>query len=297
MAWSFKEIIDSRPKLDGLLTKLNLPINDGDWIHQAFIMLDSFEKIRVTGDLKKIREYHAAFAGQGEIAVALHDLCMLTDILSDNLEAEDPTILRMKFQRVMQLTPFTGEDVRINEPRNTLFELMFFRRLRYGGLTAHLGHPNPDIIVEGKSDHRYFVECKRVFSDNDRALRNNLQDAIAQLITALENPSDFGIVALAVDRHFTAGQRGLVASSEAIAKEHLASSLKKFYIAKKHILEGNIRTYPRIVGIMLFVHASGKSETEERLFTGSQVTAVQVNLNDYFLSDFGPLSDNPLERI
>ena len=100
-----------------------------------------------------------------------------------------------------------------------------------------------------------------------------------------------------MDRHFTGGQSGLVASSEAIAKEHLASALKNFYVEKKHILEGNIRLYPQIVGIMLFVHASGKSEAEERLFTGSQVTAVQVNLNDYFLSDFGPLSDNPLERI
>ena len=118
---------------------------------------------------------------------------MLADILSDDLYGEDHVVLKIKFQRIMQLTPFIAEDVKANEPRNTLFEVMFFRRLRYGGLTAHLGHPNPDILVEGKSNHRYFVECKRIFNNNDRALRNNLQDAIEQLTKALEQPSDFGM--------------------------------------------------------------------------------------------------------
>ena len=52
MSWSFKEIIDAQPRLDDLLKKLKLPIDNDDWIHRAFTMLDGFEKVRMTGDCR-----------------------------------------------------------------------------------------------------------------------------------------------------------------------------------------------------------------------------------------------------
>lgn len=221
---TFDEIIKKKNEFDSLLKVCNIPIVENDRIHSEYKLISEFNKI--IGDIEKVHNFRALHGANNEIEYGLFDLVLIHYCL-ENLIKCDKKTLKKKINDILKMSDPCNESVLNNQGRNTLFELLFYSYLKSAGIDAELCDPNPDI--KAKFENRtYFVQCKRVFSLDNKAIRSNVLDALRQLNTDLKTNgnNNLGIIALSVERFFTEGNKMLLAENEEIAREELFQNLK-----------------------------------------------------------------------
>ena len=220
----FTELLDSEPTLDNLLKECNIPINSGDKIHKEYNLISELNK--VVGDIEKVHKFRVAHNAKNEIEFALFDLVLIS-YCAEFLKKCNKSILKKKLKDILEISDPSTENTLNNAGRNTLFELLFYSYLQSVGIDCELCDPNPDITAKFGS-RKYFIQCKRVFSENGKAIRSNVLSALKQVNNDLneKDENNLGIMALSVERFFTGGNKMLVVETEEIAKKELNNNLK-----------------------------------------------------------------------
>ena len=199
--------------------------------------------------------------------------------------------MKKKLRDILRISTTYNETELNNRARNTLWELNLFSRLKNAGMFATLADPNPDVLFHA-SKRKYFIQCKRIFSNKERALRQIIKDAVKQLQKDLEDKEEnnFGIIALSLERPFAEIISIIQASSELEGKSNLAELLKIFIKDHGYLLQDpKIIKDHRIIGIMVYTaHPSivgGKTFAEDSYIiltnTWPQSTEYQPGFEDF----------------
>lgn len=246
----FSELLNSEPKFDGLLKECGIPINPNDKIHREYKLISELNK--VVGDIRKVHDFRLAYSANNEVEFALFDLTLISYCV-DFLSKCNRKILKKKLKNILEISDPPNENILNNAGRNTLFELLLYSYLQSVDIDCDLHDPNPDMIAKIK-DKKYFIQCKRVFSENGEAIRTNVLSALRQLNNDLKdkNENDFGIIALSVERFFTGGNKMLIAETEEIAKQELNNNLRNIVDKYgRYWQDKSLITDKRIVAVLL----------------------------------------------
>lgn len=291
---SYKDLAQSKKKLEEALGQFGLKLDPGTWLNRAYKIME--ELIDVYKDSNKKSEFMNRENLDGGVYYSLHDLSIIHDILPF-IKSEDKKVLKRKLQNIMRIGLPSLESVDNNEARNTLWELNFLSRLKSSNIQSNLGDPNPDIFARFGS-RRYYIQCKRIFSPKTEALKRNIINATKQLKNdlALENDDALGIMAFSFEHSLTGGTLMLVTNSVATGKEKLAAVLKDIVLKFSYLWQNpDLIQDHRIVAVVLHIIVPGIVEEEDMFVTGSQVIINNIWANgegfDKVVADFGPLKE------
>ncbi len=289
---SFKSLADSKKELEAILDEFGLNLSPHSWIHRAYYIVESLAEIYA--DNNRRENFMKQENKNADVYFALHDITVLGDILPF-LKDEDRGVIKGKIKKILRMDSPPLEDLPNNEARNTLWELNLYSRLKRANIQATLGDPNPDILAT-LGQRQYYIQCKRVYSPGERALRQNIARAVGQLINDLETEGDdaFGMLAFSIERPLTKGELMLVTESEQIAREKLRGVLEEFRKRYGHLWQDpSVIRDPRIVAVALHILVPGVVENENIFITGSQIDVNNTWLDDgsfkKVVEDFGPL--------
>ena len=224
---SFEEILKSKIHFDNLLSRCGVRIVGQDEIHKEYKLISDLNKI--ISDPVKGQEFIRFYNKDGAIDFALFDLTVISYIIP-HISLCSVSVIRKKIKNILKISTPVNENFENNIARNTLFELLLYSYLKSVGISAELHEPNPDILVKIQ-DRNYFIQCKRIFSLNEGAIRSNVLSGLRQLNNDLNKLEDnnYGIIALSVERRFTQGNKKMIATTEKSAKLELDNNLR--YIA------------------------------------------------------------------
>jgi hypothetical protein len=145
------------------------------------------------------------------------------------------------------------EEPKNSEARNTMFELSLAADWRNAGSEVEVGEP--DIKLHAPAA-LFQTECKRPFWEN--SVRTNTEDAASQLEKELNKPgneSDYGVVAISLNRVFTKGDLGCYApagTGRQVIGEALAETLDEN--THQWGLKRFREMHPRIVACSIWQH-------------------------------------------
>lgn len=270
--WS--DLIDLQIKFNLVLKELDVKTSDRNRFDTAFSLLQDLENARATGKIDSL-----AGTRLGHMRFALRDIGDIQRILHGiSLYTGDTSLLAKKLSKMLggSHSP-TTETHNNSEPRNVQFELVLLSDLLISGLKAYLREPNPDIevIVVGRV---YSIECKRVFSDSDHSVQDNVGSALKQLLKIIgDDQRKRGIVALAIERRLNGGDKILVAQNENVARQRLDYEIQQFIFKYVHRWSGKAIKTPRQVGVLIFAGISGSLNDEEIMINATQLGATNTS--------------------
>lgn len=194
---SFKELIDTERDFNALLLGLNIH-EKNSYIHQEYKLISKLNEL--VGDIKAIHDFRIKNGLNDEIELAISDLVSLRNLLKYFNECKR-SILKSKIKHILKLSSLTKENEINNIARNTLFEFLLYGNFRSIGMQAEIKSPNPDILVK-VNDKKYFIQCKRIFSQKESAIRSNIEAGLKQLHSDLkgEDENSLGVISLSLER-------------------------------------------------------------------------------------------------
>src|SRR5258708_59137 len=247
----FDLALETLTKLDGFLNSLGLPVKKDRW-HEAGLMVrrakEQREHIDHGRQLQPIENY---LPGLFE-ALEIHKI--IRAFSNDRSQA-----LREKLSRALcgPISPL-DEQPKNSEARNAMFELSLAADWKNGGADVKLGEP--DIHVSF-GDTKFLVECKRPFYAH--SVRANIENAAHQLETTLTAPGQedsFGVIAVSLNRVFSAGNR-VCCAPEAEGRTTITNALLELVEQNKSAWKFT-RFRGRIVAVTL--HLAAPWEVDKR---------------------------------
>lgn len=293
---SYFKLAESKNDFERLISKFGLKMEPDTWLSRAFIIIERLSRF-YDHRLFMIDPagYRQFIDKEDQVLFALHDVCLIENF-SSLLQHEEGAFLKRKLQNILKLSPLNLETETNVEARNTLWEFNFLARLKNSGINADLADPNPDIIASF-SKRKYFIQCKRCFSNSPRSLRRNIKDAVNQLEKDLQNNSTaFGIIALSLEFPITNGQLMLKASTEEHGKNELRRLLENIRIEHGQFWQDpSVIKDQRIIGIVLHVSVPCMIKDSNIFSIGSQThfNNTWINTGDfrYITEDFASLAE------
>jgi hypothetical protein len=149
----------------------------------------------------------------------------------------------------------SDEDAQSNDPRNKFVELELAANLPYAGFKL-VGFDDLKFEFEG---YRYVIECKRPFCDGN--LNDNIEKAYRQLQRKLNNSSDRGIVAVAVEKVFGL-DRPIDDLESASDASRFAYSIAQQFMRKVRGYESTWIDH-RVVGVVAIIRFILKTKTPD----------------------------------
>lgn len=197
---SFADLAQSKKELKKLLASINLSIEPNSWLCEAYSMV---EKLADVWDKDNPRKNFLKENDHNKIFASLNDTSSFYEILPF-MEDEDRKLLKHKLKKILKITLPTNETTENNEARNTLWELVLFSIFKRIGIKVSFGNPNPDIFISFDNSHKYYIQCKRIYSNKLNALKRNIYKANKQLEGDLNQKDEksFGLIALSIERGF-----------------------------------------------------------------------------------------------
>lgn len=203
---SYVDVLRSRDTLDLLLNQLSIPIVNNDRLHTAFNNLERLNNVH-QDDLK----YRDLFnkLGSDVLGSSLNDAFIIHSILP-YIQDIDPKILKSKFQKILSGTLLHEETKDSNEARNYLFELFLYTTFKKVNMNIEMHDPNPDLLLKC-GVRNYHIECKRLSSDSEARLEENIKKAVKQINFSLKNksPTTYGVIAISIDFIMTKNNEGI----------------------------------------------------------------------------------------
>lgn len=159
------------------------------------------ESLAILWRKKMTEKIDSEFDFGGLEVVALKELRELVEVLEpilhiyDDLPAGSKKIVKEKINEILLGPTYIMEEGKNTKARNFLFEFRIAAKLIEAKYHV-LFFDNPDLAVTEKG-RRYAIECKRITGDSGRAIKDNIESAIDQLI-AHKSYFYAGVVALDV---------------------------------------------------------------------------------------------------
>lgn len=293
---SFDRLLESEAKFKTILNELGIKPNSENRIFKSFKKIRSLsEELKKTGEIKDYNK--RLFQGRAiEAAMDVFEIDRIIPAIENNLSNTTKNCL----VDILSGSEYRSEEtVANNKARNTMFELLLLSDFIKAGLPAQLGDQNPDIQLNFK-DKNYHIECKRVFNNNDSAVRNNIINARNQLLKQFDNPSVVGIIALSVDRYHTGGKNLLESASGQDATNFLFREQELFIEKYKHLwLDPKIIKSERIISLILYMGVITVTKKENVpsyatniVITNTITTETSLDLFEKFKVDFSPMLKN-----
>lgn len=290
---SFEELAKSKKELEELLRSLDLKLRQGSWLQEAYSTVQTLANVWRNDDLR--REFLEK-NNDSKVFTSLYDISSIHEVLP-LVDNEDKKTLKQKFRKVLKMTLPSIETIKNNEARNILWELVLFSVFKRIGLDVSLGNPNPDIFLSFDSSHKYYIQCKRIYSEKENALQRNIDKAAKQLRKDLDRKdrNSFGLIALSLERPFLNTDRfsfGLMPKfkSEKDARNELKTILDKIINKQQKLWkEKKIIKSQRILGILFYIRVSCIIGSNKIFSPGSQMSIFPLVFNGFIEDDFGSL--------
>jgi hypothetical protein len=291
--FSDKEFI----KLEGLYSKrlasFGLNINRSRF-KKSFDVYSKVTEELESNDSKVVPEKYIR-----DFRYATYDLSQLLDIYNALQNHPDKNLVKEKLKKLNKGSSIPSEESSANTvSRDTQFELKLFSDLRESGVRCDIKEPRPDIEFVG-ADHKYAIECKRVFSDKDSKVSTRVAEARDQLKMYLEeNKNGIGIIAIDITRRLTGGNTYLRAKNEQVATSRLSHELDEFRKKFARYWSPNRLEDQRIVAVLLYASMYSYLEERELASHASQIVVQNTFSTPYsnilfrnaINEVFGPLS-------
>jgi len=290
---AYKDLASSRRDFEGVLFDLGLKLQCDVWLYHAYELIE-----KLTDVYKNIvlRDEFMKQQGQSEVYSALQDIASIKNILPQ-IATENKKTLKRKFAKILRMEPLHLESPDHSEARNILWELEFLSSLKRAGLKASLGEPNPDILAL-IGTRQYYIQCKRLYSPKETALRRNIILAVEQLERDLsrESKNTLGMLALSLERPFTGDELMLVTESAQTGTEKLRFMLDKVIQEYGRLWQDPLLIRnPKIVAVALHIMIPGIVREENLFVTGTQVTINNTWSDgqgfEFVVEDFSPLKE------
>jgi hypothetical protein len=293
----YEDLLGLEPVLQKILKDNNVNTHPNHRFNTYFKLVKDLNEARKNGEVDLISNEK-----MGDMRYALHDLSELKRIIGGiQASSVSSDILGDKLKKMLE-----GSHSRVDEklanttPRNTQFELLLFGDLVRAGLACRLREPNPDIEVA--ADTRvYAIECKRVFVKSDNSVRRNVEDALTQIRKTIGNDSEKrGVVAIAIERRLTDGDKILSAGNEATARARMGKEVEEFIRQYSRYWIGKRIKNEREVAVCVYASLCGSVHQEGMIvhctqvgFTNTSSTTYGKLLFQSFVEDIA----NPIRKM
>lgn len=260
---SFQELIETRQNFDSILVDLDIKIKPDDRIHQSFKLIELAEKERENDQAAK--EFMKNELRRKKFYFSLLDISELKEIIKYST-CLDKNIFKEKMKKYIKGSILPSEEtVSNNEAKNIGFELSLVSKFLSGGYDAILCKDNPDILVSIEN-RRYFIECKRVFSES--GIESAVEDGKYQLNRMLKDNSDFGIIAISFSRTKISDDMMMVCQDENDANNRFDLMFTSFILKNQRYWK-KIKNQKIIAVLLHFSSLIGFNDSELPLSTSN----------------------------
>lgn len=275
---SFIELIATKEPFLELLSRLGVRYSSNNRWVETYRLVEELENARVGETVDDIDP-----ATMGRMRFALLDLSELSNILNGITDEDDTSVLKGKFELLLQgIADRTKETDNNTTARDTQLELVLNAYLRNAGLKANVTDPHPDLTVS-TPQLEYGIECKRIFSANTNSVIRAVRNAATQLRRYYLDDGKAGIVAIAIDRHLTGGDKILSSGSELSARVFLSHEVDEFINANsRRWSKTDIIGDERVAGIMVYMSFVGIAEEDN-----IPIHATQMGVTHCFWTMYG----------
>lgn len=267
---SFQELIEMKHDFDSLLVDLDIKIKLDDRIHQSFRLIELAEKERKNDQTAK--EFMKNELRRKKFYFSLLDISELKEIIKYST-CLDKNILKEKIKKYIKGNILPSEEtINNNEAKNIGFELSLVSKFISDGYNAVLCKDNPDILVSIEN-RRYFIECKRVFSES--GIESAVEDGKCQLIRTLGDNNDFGIIAISFSRTKISDDMMMLCQDERDANNRLDLLFASFILKNQRYWK-KIRNQKIIAVLLHFSSLIGFGDSELPLSTSNFIALNNV---------------------
>lgn len=283
----FSDLSAVRDRFDKVLTSLGLPIKNYDRIHTSFSLIDG-----AVGALEKNMEvFPKNKEKRVKLLYALQDISELNQIIN-TVPKWGKKVITEKLKRFLKGSILPSEESLENSfARNTGFELWLASLFSQKGYQSKISTRNPDLFIT-VSGRKYFLECKRVYSEN--GVESVIKDAFKQLTRQTENSDNIGVIAISISKIIPQDDLMLISGDGNKASEDIYKLEEKFILKNQHLWK--ITKQSNIVGVIVHFGCIGASIKDGIPFHANFITVNNIYDNDYrfkvMAEDFKYLNSN-----